>query len=331
MTRRLQAGFTLLETLVALAVLLGVAAVVMTGMTQLIRTQSTIANRTDMHTSVRSATELLEQEIGQAGSVSLGGPGTTATISAVAIGNSNFTVTTNPNNATIKLFPKELLLIDDGTNHEVVAVTAVTGANTASAVFLTAHPVNTAVYSLGAFGSGIVPPDAASAACTTAGYTPQASGSTCNKLKLYGDLNNDGNVLYVEYTCAAGTFNAPGQLFRNQMPYDAAAKPANDNTMILLSNVLLNPPDNAGNAVPCFSYQTKNDAFGVSYVVDIAVTLTVQTQNIDPTTRQFQNETKALLNVSPRNVANAYSLASLPTVSHVQPMPDSVANLIQLP
>jgi prepilin-type N-terminal cleavage/methylation domain-containing protein len=330
MMRRQQAGFTLLETLVALTILLAVAAIVMTGLTRLIRVQGTIANRTDMHTSVRSATELLEQEIGQAGSVSFGGPGTSVTMSAVAIGNSNFTLTPNPAGATIKLFTNENLLVDDGANPEVVIVTAVGGAaNTGSAVFLNAHPANTPVYSLGAFASGVVPPTAGSANCTLpAGYIPNNLGSTCTKLKLYGDLNNDGNLLYVEYTCAPGTQAAPGLLYRNQMPFDAAAKPANDNTMILLNNVLQNPNDNAGNNVPCFSYQTRNDGFGNSYVVDVAVTLTVQTQNIDPQTHQFQNETKALLNVSPRNVANAYNLASVGSNNHIQPMPGSVANLL---
>ena len=316
MIRRQQTGFTLLETMVALTVLLGVAAVVMTGMTQLIKTQGTIANRTDMHTSVRSATELLQQEIGQAGSVTLGGPGTTVTMSAVALGNSNFTLTPNPANATIKLFQNEQLLVDDGINPEVVQLTAAAN-NTASAVFLTAHPANTAVYSLGAFASGIVPPT-------------MGNGSTATVLKLYGDLNNDGNLLYVEYTCAPGTPALPGTLFRNQMNYDfPGPKPLNNNTMILLSNVLFNPNDNAGNAVPCFSYQIRNDGFGNNYVVDVAVTLTVQTQNVDPQTRQFQQETKALLNVSPRNVYNAYNLASIGSNNHVQPMPGTVANLLQ--
>src|SRR5258707_10766036 len=74
MTRKRQVGFSLLETLVALAVLLVVGGIVMTGMVQLMKTQSTIANRTEMHTSVRSATELLQQEIGQAGDVFLLGP-----------------------------------------------------------------------------------------------------------------------------------------------------------------------------------------------------------------------------------------------------------------
>src|SRR5260370_606289 len=74
MRRKKQVGFSLIETMVALAVLFAVGGIVMSGMVQLMKTQGTIANRTDMHTSVRSATELLQQEIGQAGKVSLAPP-----------------------------------------------------------------------------------------------------------------------------------------------------------------------------------------------------------------------------------------------------------------
>ena len=69
--RRQQAGFTLMETMVSLLVLLAVSAIVMTGMMQMMKTEGTITNRTEMHTSVRGATELLEQEIGQSGKISL--------------------------------------------------------------------------------------------------------------------------------------------------------------------------------------------------------------------------------------------------------------------
>jgi len=77
-----EAGFTLLETLVAMAVLLAVGAIVLYGTIQMTRTQGTISNRTEMHTSVRSATELLQQEIGQAGRVSppLNSTGTAAAV-----------------------------------------------------------------------------------------------------------------------------------------------------------------------------------------------------------------------------------------------------------
>src|SRR5436189_5358477 len=71
MKRKQQARFTLLETMVSLFVLLAISAIVMNGMNQMMMTQGTIANRTEMHTSVRGATELLEQEIGQAGRIAL--------------------------------------------------------------------------------------------------------------------------------------------------------------------------------------------------------------------------------------------------------------------
>ena len=65
-----------------------------------------------------------------------------------------------------------------------------------------------------------------------------------------------------------------------------------------------------------------------TYVLDVAITLTVQTQVIDPVTRQYQTETKALLNVSPRNVFNAWQLASIGYTQRVQPMPPTVTNLL---
>ncbi len=74
MTRKLQAGFTLIEMMVALIILLAVSGIVMSGMVQMMKSQGTISNRTELHTSVRSATELLQQEIGQSGKISLPTP-----------------------------------------------------------------------------------------------------------------------------------------------------------------------------------------------------------------------------------------------------------------
>jgi hypothetical protein len=63
-------------------------------------------------------------------------------------------------------------------------------------------------------------------------------------------------------------------------------------------------------------------------VTDVAITLTVQTQLIDPVTKQFQTQTKALLNVSPRNTFNAWQMASLGISKRLQPMPPSIAALL---
>ena len=58
-----------------------------------------------------------------------------------------------------------------------------------------------------------------------------------------------------------------------------------------------------------------------TFVLDVAVTLTVQTQQIDPITKQYQTETKALLNVSPRNVFNAWELAGIGYTERIQSTP----------
>jgi hypothetical protein len=110
------------------------------------------------------------------------------------------------------------------------------------------------------------------------------------------------------------------------MPFNqTTAKIAPTNSQVLLGNIQTNP-----GATPCFTYLPSPlpVVSGSSYVLDVAITLTVQTQLIDPITRQFQTETKALLNVSPRNVFNVWQLASSGTFDRVQPMPLTVTNLL---
>ena len=315
MTRKKQVGFSLLETMVALAVLFAVGGIVMSGMVQLMKTQGTIANRTDMHTSVRSATELLQQEIGQAGKVSLGAPADNISLAAaVAKGSNGFSLASSGSLVPTP-YVGEVLTIDVGSLQETVKVGGT--ASSPTATFAKAHAKGAPVFALGAFATGVVPP------CGTA-----PCGSDATHLKLYGDINGDGNMVYVEYTCTQGTASAPGTLYRNQMPYDqTAAKAKNDNTMILLSNVLTNPKDAGGNIVPCFAYQTQPLGSGTC-VTNVAVTLTVQTQNVDPQTRQFQPETKALLNVAPRNIVEVYDTASLVDPTRAQDMPATVTGLL---
>ena len=71
-----QSGFSLVEVLVATGLLLIVSGIVTTALMQMTKSQTTIWNRTEMHSGIRGATELLQQEVGQAGRVSV--PGTQA-------------------------------------------------------------------------------------------------------------------------------------------------------------------------------------------------------------------------------------------------------------
>ena len=307
MTRHKQSGFSLLEVMIAMAILMIVGATIVGGMIQLLRAQGTIANRTEMHTSVRSATELLQQEIGQAGRISL--PAVVTMTGPVAVGTATPTLS-----STAGMFINILLDVDTGDNFEVVTVTAIAG-STITATFTKAHSgASIPVQVTGSFGTGIIPPTAA-----PANY---ANGSTGTVLKLYGDINRDGKVLYVEYTCVPGTAAAPGYLYRNEISFTAVAKPAVSPSMILLTNVLNNP-----NGTPCFTYQVQ-PANSQYFVTDVAVTLTVQTQRQDPQTQQFQTETKALLNISPRNVFYVWELYSTNQIPRNQPTPASVVLLL---
>jgi len=318
-----QSGFSLLELMVALGLLLLISGIVMTALKQMMMTQGTVSNRTEMHSSVRSATEVLQQEIGQAGKISLPAPPVTPVTLASAV-----TVTGTATQVTVGcaavtgscaagMFTGEQLVIGPDTgcvspacpagNRETVALTAVAAAtNQITAIFENVHAIGAPVMVVGAFASGIVP-------------TNKAFGSTPTVLKMYGDINGDGNMVYVEYTCDT----ARGNLYRNVMPFTAATKPGLTSAMILLPNIQANP-----GGTPCFSYQQKTVGAD-TYVVNVAVTLTVQTENADPQTNQFQTETKALLNVSPRNVFEGWELASGGVANRIQPMPASVSALLQ--
>jgi prepilin-type N-terminal cleavage/methylation domain-containing protein len=327
MKRTQQSGFTMIEMMTALAVFLVVSSIVVSGMVQMIRTQGTVANRTEMHTSVRSATELLQQEIGQAGRISLPTAVMPVTMTGpIAVSTVAQTVNVS---STVNIFQFMLLDVDAGQNFEVVTVTAV-GTGTITAVFTKPHAgASIPVQVSGSFGTGIVPP-ASGLACATSGYTPYAgpgNGSDCNTLKLYGDINGDGNILYVEYKC--DTSSNPGFLYRNEVPNAVVVgttKPAVNSSMYLLNNVEPNP-DGSG----CFNYQVRNasvNGISVPFVTDVAVTLTVQTQLLDPVTNQYQRETKALLNITPRNVFYVWEATSLGEVPRNQPMPANVAAML---
>lgn len=301
-------GFSLLELMIALVILLSITSIVMRGMMQMILTQGTIANRTEMHSSVRSATEVLQQEIGQAGKIALpttptAGPTKMTTV--VALGADPNVPVTVPVvlDSVAGVYNGMLLVIDTGDSEETVAVTGLVAATkTFTGTFMLAHALNVPVRVSGVYSSGIVP-------------TTLANGSDGFHLKMYGDINSDGSMVYVEYICDT----ANGFLYRSVAKYNDATP---GTKQVILPNLQPNP-----SGANCFDYQEVSKGAN-TYDIDVAVTLTVQTQNIDPQTKQLQKETKALLNVSPRNIFEGYQLAAAGVTNRIQPMPATVANLI---
>jgi len=308
-------GFSLIELMVATTILMIVSSIVTSGLLQMTNAQRTISNRTEMHSGVRGATELLQQEIGQAGRISLPAAISVAT---VAVQNAS-TVTLS---SVTGLFVGELVMLL-GNPSETVKITAIdTGTNQITVVHVASngvltnnlqatHPVNAAVLPVGGFASGVVPP--------APPLGTFVNGSTGSVLKLFGDVNGDGNLVYVEYVCDTTVNHA---LYRNMMPWTSATKPGLSVANTLLTNVQPNPPTTTGGPdLPCFQYQM--DTSG-NYVLDVAVTLTVQTQQLDPVTKRYQRETKALLNISPRNVISTWQAAG-GNQNRLQPIPTNIS------
>jgi len=217
------------------------------------------------------------------------------------------------------MFNGELLQIDAGQmgnngvaptcpvtyqNPETVAISNIVG-NTFQANFTNLHCSGAPVAVLGAFPSGIIPTDALAA----------SHPSTDKYLRMFGDINGDGNIVYVEYYCDT----SGGNLTRSVTPYDQTLK---NPGVTILGNITANPNNTA-----CFQYQLKPSGQGTSSVVDVTVTLTVNTQSLDPQTHVQQQETKALLNVAPRNVFDAWLLGTGTVTSRLQPVPTNVTAL----
>ena len=290
-------GFSLTEALIAVAMLLVLFSSAIPALQQTTKVSRVVGDTSAMHGSVRGATELLQQEIGQAGRVSLPGPVTLA--GAIAIGPATVSLS-----SAAGLFVGAHVVIGTGDNAETVTLTAV-AAPTVTGVFKLNHVVGEPVQIRGGFAGGIVPPS-------------MTNGSTGNVLKLFGDINDDGSLVYVEYICDL----TKGKLYRNMMAWDAGAKPAVTESMALLNNIIANP-----GGAPCFTYQPQT-VLTTTFITGVAVTLSVRSQQKDLYSGDFLRATKTLLNVSPRNIFLVWTMASIGNTNRIQPIPPSILTLL---
>lgn len=271
------------------------------GIVSFISTSAQSYNRTelksDMYENVRGAAELMAQEIGQAGLVNLPAATlTTAAISSAAAQTINVSSTTS-------MFVNEQVVVDTGANEDQVTITALTSTSI-TAIFAQAHAVGAPINVLGVFPNGIVPPGS-------------TDGSTATTLNLVGDINADGSLLYVRYTCNPGTTSAPGTLTRSVTTITPGV-----NTIVagqsLLTTLVANPSGTA-----CFIYTTTTAAT-YTFVTNIGVTLSVQTRSPDLQTRQYLTMTKSFLNLAPRNVLAGLELANASITNRFQQTPPNV-------
>ena len=284
-------GFSMLELLVSLTVLLIVAAITLAALNSTQRLYTSQQTQSDMHAGLRGAFELMTQEIGQAGALTSDVKTLTPTIHS---GPSAQNVAISSTNG---IFIGEKLTVDTGSSQETVAVTDV-GSNQVSAIFTKDHSGGALVVARGVFPQGVL------------------SDSTSTSLKLFGDINADGSLVYVQYDCDT----AAGTLARSVTTITPGVTTQNASTL-LLTNLVANP-----SGTPCFQYAGSITASGYTFVPSVGVSLTVQTSQRDPQTGSFVTMTKSFSNLSSRNVLAGLALAQAsPAVTNrLQPTPPNL-------
>jgi len=259
----------------------------------------------DMYENVRSVAELLAQEIGQAGLVSL--PTTTLT-AAAAIGATSATVS-----QTASMYVGEQLLVDAGSaSEELVTLTAVTSTTfTAGTAFAHAHASGVPVTVLGAFPSGIVPVGA-----TDGSTSVNEPGKSI--LNMYGDINGDGSLVYIRYTC--DTSSTPGTLTRSVTTITPGVNTISA-AQTLLSTLIPNP-----GGTPCFQYTSYPVGTpSNTYVTNVGLTISVRSLTPDPQTQAYLTMTKSFLDLSPRNVLAGFELGNAGLTTRLQAQPPNVS------
>jgi prepilin-type N-terminal cleavage/methylation domain-containing protein len=304
-------GFSMIELLLCVVVLSVILGGVLSAISQSEQGYGRTELQSDMYENVRGSAELMEQEVGQAGLVSL--PATTLN-AVVAIGATTATVS-----STTSMYNGEQLLVDAGSVlEESVTLSANPTATTitVSPAFAHAHASLAPVTVLGAFPSGVVPPG------TTDGST-SVNEPGVSVLNLVGDINSDGSLVYVRYTC--DTSVTPGTLTRSITTITPGVN-AIAAAQTLLSTLIPNP-----NNTPCFQYTTYPvtvvTAAGstvYNFVTNVGLTISVQSLKPDPQTNQYLTMTKSFLDMSPRNVMAGFELANASLANRIQAAPPNV-------
>ncbi len=275
-----------MELLVAMGVMLVVSGGAFSLLIAYQKTYTSNVLQANLHSGLRSSTDLLAQEVSQAGLLSV-----TPTTLTTAVTGSSASQSVGVASTT-GMFVGEKLLIDQGTSQETVSIAAI-GSSTVSGVFTGSHSSGALVNAVGVFPQGIL------------------SSSTATQLRIFGDINADGTLVYVRYDCNANA----GTLSRSVTPITAAtSNPA----VVLVDNVTANP-----GGTPCFRY-TSTTVAGYTFMTSVSLTLTAQTTQIDSWTRQLVSETKSFNGLSPRNVLLGLALANAGLTSQLQPTPPGV-------
>lgn len=286
-------GFSLLEVMASLGILSLITGAVFSLMAGHQKVAHTEHLKDDMYQSLRGVAELMTQEVGQAGLVSLPSNPQPTLAAAVAPGPMEQTV---PVSSLASMFVGQKLLIDSGPSEELVTLTAVSASPAQiTGVFGKIHASGAGIKVLGVFPAGVMP------------------SSTATQLRIFGDILADGSLVYVRYDCDP----VVGTLTRSITTIDPWTTLAND-ADVLLTNLIPNPGGTA-----CFEITTASVGTD-TFVTNVAITLSVRTSVPDPQTGTNLTFTKSLRNLAPRNLLIGLELANVPQTTRLQPTPPNL-------
>jgi len=283
-------GFSLLELMVSLTVMLIVAGSTLSVLSYSQKLFVSQQMQADMHAGLRGAFELLTQEIGQAGALNF----QAQTLSAAVTSSSSAQTVSISSSAN--MFVGEQLTVGTGSSQETVTVTAIPGATQVTGIFQKNHATASPIVARGIFPQGVL------------------SSSSSTSLKMFGDINGNGTLTYVQYDCdmTAGTLSrsittiAPGVTTRSA-------------SQTLLTDMITNP-----GGTPCFQYGAAVSAGGYSFIPSVAVSLTLQTARQDAQTGAYVTMTKSFSNLSSRNILTGITLAQAGVTNRLQPTPPGI-------
>jgi Tfp pilus assembly protein PilW len=201
---RSQDGFSLIELMVSILILIPVMAAALSLFSVGVRQQASEQTSVDANQEARSGLEMMSMEIAQAGSH---GDRSTVTTSSVSASTSPQAVSVA---ASAGFTAGDWVDVDTGSNLETVQLTAV-GDGTLSAVFRVAHAsgVPVRLFAL-PFINGIIPPPGLGA----------DSSAAVTTLRFFGDMVGDSNLYYVEYSYDSDN----NQITRSMTPITQSAK-----------------------------------------------------------------------------------------------------------
>jgi type II secretory pathway pseudopilin PulG len=289
-------GFSLIELMISILILMPIMGAAMSLFSVGVQQQASEQSSIEATQEARTGFELMTTEIAQAGShgdrsavLSMNVPASTA-VQTVTV------------SSTTGITAGDFVDVDTGANHEIVEITGVTS-TTLSGIFRTAHVQNKPVRLFALpYLTGVVPP-AGMAANSTVEVTT---------LRLFGDINGDSTVQYVEYIYDSNS----NQITRSITPITQAEK---NPALPIMSNVKPNS----------VRFALRTDGLGAVTSVDLALT----TQSSWKTGSQYQESQLSSKVVIPCAVSGSvllYEIRRYGGVDRLPPTPSKVTTWTSL-